>query len=120
MDATKILQGAMTLMVALSWNQATRTAINYIYPMPSDQIKAEILYAILVTVTIILIVYSYNYFYDHSDWFKSNADYISPRTVEKYKTRGKESLCNCCKTCAVPRAPDSRGYNQFVLNDYSG
>lgn len=120
MDATRILQGAMTLMVALSWNQATRSGINYVYPMPTDQVRADILYAIIVTITIILIIIIYNHLYKTSDLFKSQIDFISPQTVEKYTNKKKESLCNCCKTCAVPRAPDATGQNQFILNDYSG
>lgn len=70
----KIFTGVLTFVVALSWNESAKTAIEYLFPIeiPDERKKAAILtlsYAIFVTLIIILIVYMFNKYENEIDSF---------------------------------------------------
>lgn len=47
----------MSLVAALSWNDAIKSAINRHFPTPSDSTSASILYSVIITLVLILLVY---------------------------------------------------------------
>ena len=44
-------------MVALSWNDAIKSGIKKVYPVPQDQLSAVFLYAIIITLVLILVIW---------------------------------------------------------------
>lgn len=73
-----LLKGAITLVVALAWNEAAKTTINYAFPLdkPNDDpatdktdarknamgtMFATLIYATVVTILILCIVALFNY-----------------------------------------------------------
>lgn len=51
------LIAGMSLVTALSWNEAMKRNIENIYPMPRDSGKVIIAYSIIMTILLILIIY---------------------------------------------------------------
>jgi hypothetical protein len=51
------LIAGMSLVTALSWNEAMKRNIENIYPMPRDSGKIVIAYSIVMTILLILIIY---------------------------------------------------------------
>ena len=47
----------LSLVVALSWNDAIKSGIKKIYPVPQDQLSAGFLYAIIITLVLILVIW---------------------------------------------------------------
>ena len=50
--STHYLLGAASLVAALAWNDAMKDSANYIYPLPKDNIKFKLVYAIIITIII--------------------------------------------------------------------
>ncbi len=51
------LIAGMSLVTALSWNEAMKRNIENIYPMPRDSGKVIIAYSIVMTIVLILTIY---------------------------------------------------------------
>lgn len=59
-----IIGGSLTLVVALAWNNAIQSAINYHYPSEGrDTVIAKIVYAFIVTFIIIVVAFLINKVY---------------------------------------------------------
>jgi len=99
MDVVKIFQGAMTLLVALAWNQAAKTTINSIYPMPEQQVKAELIYALTITLIIIFLVYLHNYAYNTLNSFHNFVDRVTYAKEGYHNGLITETCyqCGCCQ-----------------------
>lgn len=46
---------ALGFVVALAWNDAIRTSIEYLFPLNKNSILAKFVYALLVTVLIVIV-----------------------------------------------------------------
>ena len=55
--ASHYIIGGLSLVTALSWNEAIKANINKVYPMQRDSTSALLIYAIIMTMFVILIVY---------------------------------------------------------------
>ena len=61
-----LLKGATILVAALAWNEAAKSAVDYIVPLDRDhqdkskRMIANVVYAAIVTVLIILIIFLFN------------------------------------------------------------
>jgi|SRR6185369_13482879 len=61
-----LLKGATVLVAALAWNEAAKSAVDYIVPLDRDhqdkskRMIANIVYAAIVTVLIIIIIFVFN------------------------------------------------------------
>jgi TRAP-type C4-dicarboxylate transport system permease small subunit len=58
-----IIAGSLSFIVGMAWNNAIQTGIKQHYPIDDkkDNLRAQILYALIVTIIIILIVFLLDY-----------------------------------------------------------
>ncbi|OGH61901.1 MAG: hypothetical protein A2848_02160 [Candidatus Magasanikbacteria bacterium RIFCSPHIGHO2_01_FULL_50_8] len=52
--STYILAG-FGIVAGLAWNEAIRSLIDYIYPLPQNGVQAKFLYAVVITIVVILV-----------------------------------------------------------------
>jgi uncharacterized BrkB/YihY/UPF0761 family membrane protein len=55
--ASHYIIGGLSLVTALSWNEAIKAYINKVYPLQRDSAAALVLYAVIMTLFVILVVY---------------------------------------------------------------
>lgn len=65
-DISDFIKGALALSIALSWNMAIRSMIEYSYPNdPRAALIGQFAYAITIVILAILFVIVYNIVYEH-------------------------------------------------------
>jgi|SRR5690242_21070903 len=55
--ASHYIIGGLSLVTALSWNEAIKAYINKVYPIQRDSAAALVIYAVIMTLFVILVVY---------------------------------------------------------------
>jgi hypothetical protein len=49
--------GGFALVTALAWNSSIKTALEHKFPMPQDNVKANLIYAVIITLILVLIIF---------------------------------------------------------------
>jgi hypothetical protein len=52
-----LFQGAIMFIVASAWNTALHKSIGYIYPVQHDNVRASMIYAVVLTIAAAIVVY---------------------------------------------------------------
>lgn len=48
---------AVGLVVALSWNNTIKDIITIVFPLPDDNVRANLIYSVVITLILVLMIY---------------------------------------------------------------
>jgi TRAP-type C4-dicarboxylate transport system permease small subunit len=95
-DTTAIIAGSLGLVASFAWRDAWTVFIDNYFPLPTSNVKAKFVYAILITMFILLLFNTYLYLnkkyteYEVSGVVQKMAEYVVP--VPKYPISEIESM----------------------------
>lgn len=95
-DVTNVIAGSLALVISLSWRDAWTAFIDNYFPLPTSNVKARFVYAILITMFILLLFNTYLYLnkkyteYEVSGVVQKMAEYVVP--APKYPISEIESM----------------------------
>jgi hypothetical protein len=56
-DLFGYIAGALGLIVGLAWNDAVKSAIDYVFPMQNDGLSAKFIYALILTLVVVIVTF---------------------------------------------------------------
>lgn len=68
---------ALGLVAGLSWNEAIKGTIEYLFPLQKDTVLAKFLYAVIITLVLVLITIALTKFFLESEKKEEKKDAIS-------------------------------------------
>lgn len=91
-DTTAIIAGSLGLVSSFAWRDAWSAFIDSYFPLPSSNVRAKFVYAILITLFILFLFNTYQYLnkkyteYEVSENVQKIAEYMKPRQSLKTLT----------------------------------